>query len=105
MCGCFKSGGEFAGLGWIGGEKLRRRGDVVGRAGDVRGAGPWHCWRAGVTVFRGAGAQWGWVWKGEGTLGRLNPDAHPCQPIKGEGTQRKGSNLIQAWNCVRNGEE
>ena len=55
MCGHFNTVGEIAGLGRIGGEKLRRRGDGAGRAWGVGGAGMGNGWRGRVTEFSGDG--------------------------------------------------
>lgn len=53
MCVSFNTVGEIAGLGRIGGEKWRRRGDGAGRAWGVDGAGMGNGWRGRVTEFSG----------------------------------------------------
>ena len=61
MCVCFKRVGENAGLGRIRGEKLRSRGDEVGRAWGWMGHG-----RGRVAqksdAFSGHGERMGRVW-------------------------------------------
>ena len=61
MCGCFKRVGEIAGLGRIGGEKWRRRGDGQDVGGVGWGTGG-NGWRGRVRLFSGTGERVGRVW-------------------------------------------
>ena len=61
MCLSFKSRGEIAGLGRIGGEKWRRRGDGQDVGGVGWGTGG-NGWRGRVTLFSGTGERIGRDW-------------------------------------------